>query len=295
MPWLRITQTRDRDSADAVAATFEKLGAIAVTLEDAGDEPVLAVATEATPLWSTVRVAALFPPDTHADSVMSRLAAELPGVAPVPWQHELLADQEWERVWMDRFQPIHCGGRLWICPSWHAPPDPEAVNVLLDPGLAFGTGTHPTTAMCLSWLSAHPPVGRTLIDYGCGSGILAVAALKLGATRALGLDVDPQALAVSRDNAERNGVLDRLDLSAPPSGGQAPAADLVLANILAHPLIVLAPSIRACVRPGGQLVLSGMLAEQVGEVSGYYEQEFELTRVLHEGWAMLSGRRRAPG
>ncbi|HEX9627736.1 MAG TPA: 50S ribosomal protein L11 methyltransferase [Acidiferrobacterales bacterium] len=295
MPWLRITQTTNRETAEPLAAALEELGAIAVTLEDAGDEPVLAVATEDTPLWSAVRVVALFPPDTHAETLMQRVAARLADDTPPRWTQDILADQDWERAWMDRYRPIHCGGRLWICPSWHAPPDPDAVNVLLDPGLAFGTGTHATTALCLAWLAAHPPVGLTVIDYGCGSGILAVAALKLGARRVLGLDVDPQALGVSRANAARNGVAERLDLAQPMTSAAPPAADLVLANILARPLIELAPVIRACVRPGGMLVLSGMLAEQVEEVSDHYRGEFDLTSTLRDGWAMLTGQRRAPG
>jgi ribosomal protein L11 methyltransferase len=294
MPWLRLTLTTDRDAAETLAVALEELGAIAVTLEDAGDEPVLAAATEEMPLWPAVRVLALFPPDTHAATLMQGVAACLPDAAPPHWTQDTLADRDWERAWMERYRPIHCGGRLWICPSWHAPPDPDAVNVLLDPGLAFGTGTHATTALCLAWLAAHPPLGLTVIDYGCGSGILAVAALKLGARRALGLDVDPQALSVSRTNAGRNGVAERLELAQPSTAAIPPPADLVLANILARPLIELAPAIQACVRPGGTLVLSGMLAEQAEEVSDYYDGEFDLTCTLREGWAMLAGPRRAP-
>jgi ribosomal protein L11 methyltransferase len=295
MPWLRLRLRTDKDKAESWSDALEQCGAISVSLEDAGDEPLLACALEDTPLWSQTRVVALFEAVTKADTVLTQLTRILRLPEPPTCEMEILADQDWERAWMERFQPMHFGGELWVVPSWLAPPRPDAVNIVLDPGLAFGTGTHATTALCLSWLARHPPVNQDVVDVGCGSGILAIAALKLGARQALGMDVDPRALEVSRENAERNAVSARLTLGLPDALPDIPPADLVLANILAQPLITLAPRIIRLVKPGGTLILSGMLENQTAEVGQYYSNDVDLTREVHDEWAMLTGKRKTHG
>jgi ribosomal protein L11 methyltransferase len=206
---------------------------------------------------------------------------------------ELIEDQDWERSWMDNFQPMRFGQRLWIVPSWHAAPEPDAVNLLLDPGLAFGTGTHPTTALCLEWLDAQTLQDCTVLDFGCGSGILAIAALLLGAGLAIGTDIDPQALEASRDNASRNGIEPaRFPLYLP---GELPGvrADVLVANILAGPLVELAPRLAELLGPGGRLALSGILAEQAEAVRAAYSKDFMLEPTAEkDGWVRISGIRR---
>ena len=218
------------------------------------------------------------------------------GAAPhelPPHELEKIEDQDWERSWMDNFHPMRFGERLWIVPSWHAAPEPDAVNLLLDPGLAFGTGTHPTTSLCLQWLDAQQLQGKTLIDFGCGSGILAIAGLLLGAEHAVGTDIDIQALEASRDNAQRNQVADdRFDLYLPEQMPDTPA-DVLVANILAGPLVSLAPQLASLVKPGGLLALSGILAEQTEEILQAYQGDFELDPVAEQdGWIRVSGKRR---
>jgi ribosomal protein L11 methyltransferase len=204
----------------------------------------------------------------------------------------LVEDKDWERAWMDDFQPLKFGERLWIVPSWHDAPDPDAANLMLDPGLAFGTGTHPTTALCLEWLDGQDPHGKQVIDYGCGSGILGLAALLLGADHVIGVDTDPQALEASRENARRNGVEDsKLDLFLPDNEPET-KADIMLANILAQPLIGLAPHLASRTRPGGDLVLSGILSNQAREVMAAYEPWFVMDEPeQREEWIRLTGRR----
>ncbi|MBP3863108.1 MAG: 50S ribosomal protein L11 methyltransferase, partial [Pseudomonas sp.] len=202
-------------------------------------------------------------------------------------------DQDWERSWMDNFHPMRFGQRLWIVPSWHAAPEPDAVNLLLDPGLAFGTGTHPTTALCLEWLDGQDLKNCTVLDFGCGSGILAIAAMLLGAKHAVGTDIDVQALEASRDNANRNGVDPQLFPLYLPEDMPQVQADVVVANILAGPLVSLAPQLSSLVKPGGRLALSGILAEQGEEVAAAYAQDFDLDPIANrDGWVRISGRRR---
>lgn len=206
---------------------------------------------------------------------------------------EQLEDKDWEREWMDNFHPMRFGERLWICPSWREVPDANAVNVMLDPGLAFGTGTHPTTSLCLQWLDGLDLAGKTIIDFGCGSGILAIAALKLGAAKAIGIDIDPQAIQASRDNAERNGVSDRLELYLPQDQPEALSADVVVANILAGPLRELAPLISVLPVAGGLLGLSGILASQADGVCEAYADRFNLDPVVEkEEWCRITGQRK---
>ena len=205
---------------------------------------------------------------------------------------EQLEDKDWEREWMENFHPMKFGERLWICPSWREIPEPDAVNVMLDPGLAFGTGTHPTTALCLEWLEGLDLSGKTVIDFGCGSGILAIAAIKLGAEKVIGIDIDPQALQASRDNAERNGVADQLEVFLPQNQPEGLIADVVVANILAGPLRELAPIIKGLVKPNGDLAMSGVLDTQAEDVANHYRDELHIDPIVEQSeWCRISGRK----
>ena len=273
---------------------FERLGALSVTLTDAGDEPQLETAPGEERIWSETIVTGLFAGDTDKASLEAaiRSAIEQFGIM-AEITLEPLEDQDWERAWMENFHPMQFGEHLWIVPRDRQPPADavDPVVVFLDPGLAFGSGTHPTTALCLQWLDSQDITGKRLVDFGCGSGILAIAALKLGAGSALGIDHDPQALIASEQNAQENGVAGRLSLteSNAPVGAQA---DIVIANILASILIDLAEQIGSLVRPGGQLALSGILAEQAAAVMAAYSGSFELeTPREQEGWVLIAGRK----
>ncbi len=292
MPWLQITIESTRDDAQRLSDALEEAGALSVSLEGADAEPLFETDWhDTTPVWKQTRVVALFVEDADVPAAM-RMVATLSSLPAVPtYKTETVADQDWVRVWMDRWRPMHFGAQLWVVPSWLTPPEPDATNIILDPGMAFGTGTHATTAMCLEWLAAHPPRDLDVIDYGCGSGILAIAALKLGAAHALGTDTDPQALTVSRENAEQNQVTGQLALCLPDALPADASADVVLANILAGPLVHLAPRLTALVRPGGRLVLSGVLANQTDEVEAAYAAHFVFERRVHDGWAILAGRK----
>lgn len=291
MPWLEISCVTSGDAAGGVEEALAETGALAVTLADAGDDPVLEPGPGETPLWPRVRLTALYEEHTDPGPIVALLAG-LPGG---PAGHEimigLLEDRIWEREWLERFQPIRCGRRLWICPRGRPAPAADAVVVRLDPGLAFGTGTHPTTRLCLEWLDRAELEGREVVDYGCGSGILAIAAALLGARRVIAIDIDPQALLATRTNAAVNGVSSRVDARAPASS--IPGADVLLANILAGPLVDLAPAIAGAVRPGGRVVLSGILAAQGAAVGAAYAPWFDLgPPVARDGWLCLEGRRR---
>ncbi len=293
MPWLQLTFDTHKTHAETSAAMLEAAGALSVTFGDAGDEPQLEPGPGETPLWSHVSVSALFEDDAASQALLERLAAglgEQMGAAP---RIERIADQVWERVWLDEFRPTRFGERLWVCPHGQAPGAGDAVVVSLDPGLAFGTGHHATTAMCLEWLDGADLTGKRVLDFGCGSGILAIAAIKLGAANAVALDHDPQALEATRDNAAANAVAECIAIHSPedlPEGD----FDCVLANILAGPLVALAPKLIARLRPGGKLVLSGILAGQVESVRAAYADAIELdpTR-MREDWAAITGTRKA--
>lgn len=299
MPWLQLSFETTRDDAQRLSDALEEAGAISVSLEGADAEPLFETDwDDTTPVWKQARVSALFTDDTDVPAAMQIVATLLALPAPPAYKSETIADQDWVRVWMDRWKPMRFGGcpegpNLWVVPSWLAPPDPNAANIILDPGMAFGTGTHATTAMCLEWLAHHAPREQSVIDYGCGSGILAIAALKLGARSALGIDTDPQALTVSAENAERNGVSDRLILFLPDAMPLDASADVVLANILAPALVALAPRLIALTRPQGTLLLSGLLAHQADEVEAAYARDFSLQRVLTDNWALLVGSKRS--
>lgn len=277
------------EHADQLSELLNDAGALAVTLQDARDEPLYEPPLGTTPLWAHTQVISLF---ASRDDLNDALVSVTDALGNMPHRIEALADKDWVREGLDSFQPLQFGARLWVCPGWCTPPDPLAVNLLLDPGLAFGTGTHATTALCLEWLSEAAVQRRTVIDYGCGSGILAIAAAKLGAHSVWAVDHDPQALQATHANAARNRVDDLIHVGTPdlPPAGQA---DILLANILARPLIELAPCFAALVRLQGNIVLSGILADQADEVSHAYRPYFDISPpVQRDGWVRLDGTRK---
>jgi ribosomal protein L11 methyltransferase len=265
-------------------------GAQAVTFMDAQDVPVYEPLPGETPLWGETEVMGLF--DAETDPAPTIAFFQQIFGEEVGYKVELLEDKDWVREWMDHFHPMQFGERLWICPSWRDVPNPDAVNVMLDPGLAFGTGTHPTTALCLQWLDGLDLTGKTVVDFGCGSGILGIAALKLGAARVIGIDIDPQAIQASRDNAERNGVAGQIELYLPADQPQDVEADVVVANILAGPLRELAPLIAGHGKAGSLMALSGVLESQAPELETIYGQWFDMDpTAVKEEWCRLSGRK----
>jgi ribosomal protein L11 methyltransferase len=291
VPQLQLTLDIGTRNPESFEDVLFELGAVAVTLEDAADDPVLEPAPGATPLWPTVVVKAVFDADTDPALISAALAQALPDAPPL--RFEVLPDKAWEREWLKDFRPMRFGRRLWVCPNGMPTDDREAIRIELDPGLAFGTGTHPTTALCLEWLDALDVAGQQMVDYGCGSGILGIAAARLGAAGVLAMDIDPQALIATRDNAERNAVADRITISGDPQLVER-GTDLLLANILAGPLVELAPRFARAVRPGGQLALSGLLLEQAETVTAAYRPWFDIaTSATRDGWALLAGRRHA--
>jgi ribosomal protein L11 methyltransferase len=291
MTWLQFSVTAPQAQAVLLERLFENLGALSVTFGDAADEPILEPDPGEQRLWSHTRVSALFDAEQNAEAIDAALRRALPAEIAPSLSLERLRDRAWERAWMDGFHPMRFGNRLWVCPSGMQVDAADALVLDLDPGLAFGTGTHPTTALCLEWLDRHPPTGQRVLDYGCGSGILALAALRLGAIAAIGVDHDPQALEASQHNARRNGLAERLQVYL-PGDEPRPPADLLLANILAAPLIELAPELARRVRPGGSILLSGILDEQAEAVAAAYRPWFELAPPARRAeWVRIDGRR----
>lgn len=235
MPWIQIKLNASDKNAEQIGdMLMENTGALSVTFLDAKDTPVFEPLPGETRLWGETDVVALYDAETDTKQVLNQIADSDLLEDGFAHKVEQLEDKDWEREWMENFHPMQFGKRLWICPSWRDIPDPNAVNVMLDPGLAFGTGTHPTTSLCLEWLEGIELEGKTVIDFGCGSGILAIAAIKLGASKVIGIDIDPQAIQASRANAERNGVADQLELFLPQDQPDNLIADVVVANILAE-------------------------------------------------------------
>lgn len=303
--WLEVTLLTQRDEVEPLEDWLFAAGALAVTLRDSLDDEDLAHAVlEPVPgevrLWDKVTLVGLFSQQTTRSQLQDALylSAAMNGVSVPVHQVSMLGDCEWERTWLDSFHPMQFGERLWICPTEHNIPDPEAVTIRLDPGLAFGTGTHATTAQCLRWMGAQtthsisPFSGLTVIDYGCGSGVLAIAVLMLGAKEAWAVDIDEQALQATRSNAAQNGVGSKIHVGQPGIVG-AFEADVLLANILFKPLMELVEHLAICVKPGGSLVLSGILEEQVEQLRVSYNQYFEFAPTLaQDGWALMSAVRR---
>ncbi|CAH0532395.1 Ribosomal protein L11 methyltransferase [Vibrio stylophorae] len=294
MPWIQLKLNATLDNAETIGdMLMDETGALSVTFLDAKDTPIFEPLPGETRLWGETDLLALYDAETDMDMVMPIIQGCGLLNPDFAYKIEQIEDKDWEREWMDNFHPMQFGKRLWICPSWREIPDPEAVNVMLDPGLAFGTGTHPTTALCLEWLDGQDLAGKTVIDFGCGSGILAIAALKLGAEKVIGIDIDPQALIASKDNAERNGVADKLELFLPQNQPENLLADVVVANILAGPLRELSPVITSLVKPQGLLAISGVLESQAEDVATYYQDAIELAPVIaREEWCRISGQKR---
>ncbi len=298
MAWLRITLDGASHDPELLSELLSAAGAEAVTLEDAADQSVLEPLPGETRLWRRTQVSGLFAAGTDSTVVLEQLRNNLCD----PALHATTAsieDQDWERVWMDRFKPMRFGRRLWVCPHGSTPnadADPQDVIVNLDPGLAFGTGTHATTALCLEWLDSQELHNKAVIDYGCGSGILAIAAARLGARQVCAVDYDPQALIATASNAQANGVDRQISLHEPQHDLAENGADVLVANILAGPLLELAPRIARWVKPGGQVVLCGILLEQAPSLMEKYQTWFNMEPVaVREEWVRLSGQRRDCG
>jgi len=291
MAWQQLSVITDEQTAPVLADLFSDLGAVSVTYLDAEDEPVYEPAIGETKIWSRTQVVALYATDVDIDAIKQSLLERSAPAQCRDWQVQELEDQAWERAWMDYYQPMKFGTRLWVCPTGQEQNEPGTVCLTLDPGLAFGTGTHPTTALCLEWLASHDLSGKTVIDYGCGSGILAIAAVLLGAKAASAVDIDPQALTATQGNAQKNGVEEQIS-GYLPEHLPALQADLVCANILAKPLIELKKQITGLVAPNGQLVLSGILQEQGEAVLTAYQPAIHFTPpIQREDWLCLAGRR----
>lgn len=292
--WQEWVLETHSDRVELLEDWFFAKGALAVSLEDNADEPLLEPGPGETPVWQNVKVTALFAGEVDLEPMRALLPTSLLAENS---RSDIsgLADRAWERVWMDEFSPIQMGSRLWICPSWSDPPDSSAINVYLDPGLAFGTGTHATTAMCLSALDDAVTGGERVVDFGCGSGILAIAALRLGAASALGIDNDPQALTATRDNAERNDIASTsLEVVLPGNiaiSAWANQSDVVVANILAGPLLALADELMGLMKPGGRLMLTGVLAEQAPELVDQYASVNLKVSETRDGWVLLTGKK----
>ncbi len=297
MAWLTLIVDTDAIHAEALSDALLEHGALSVDLLDADadtpdEQAIFGEPGEPPPgVWQHNRVSALFDADKDVAAIL-HTAADSIGLAELP-KHSIttLDDQDWVRLTQSQFEPIPISNRLWIVPTWHTPSDPDAINIVLDPGLAFGTGSHPTTRLCLRWLDNHLQGGESVLDYGCGSGILAIAALKLGAANAIGVDVDAQAVTASLDNAIANQVPNAEFYlpNAAPKG----TYDLVVANILTNPLRLLAPLLAAATKQGGQIVLSGILEAQAQDVMNIYQQWFDLNApIFEDGWTCLSGRKR---
>jgi ribosomal protein L11 methyltransferase len=293
MAWYQISVITNEETAPKVADYFSDLGAVSVTYMDAEDEPVYEPAIGETKIWSNTQVIALYELTADPAKIRSQTLKQFPQDCLTHWEFEMIADQAWERAWMEHFKPMKFGDKLWVCPTGQEQHEAGTVYLILDPGLAFGTGTHPTTALCLEWLASHDLSGKTVIDYGCGSGILAVAAVLLGANKAYAVDIDPQAITATESNAEKNNVKDKIICCLPEQFTQlALQADVVLANILAKPLIKMADQIVGLLLKKGQLVLSGILAEQTQDIIDAYQPLLALDKcVQQEDWVRLSGKK----
>jgi ribosomal protein L11 methyltransferase len=291
MAWHQISVITNEETAPKVADYFSDLGAVSVTYMDAEDEPVYEPAIGETKIWTNTRVIALYELTADPAQIRSQTLKHFQQDCLKYWEFEVIEDQAWERAWMEHYRPMKFADKLWVCPTGQEQHEANTVCLILDPGLAFGTGTHPTTALCLEWLASHELAGKTVVDYGCGSGILAIAALLLGAERAYAVDIDPQAITATESNAAKNNVQDKIVCCLPEQFSRANTkADVVLANILAKPLIEMVGLITDLVVSKGQLVLSGILAEQADSVIDAYHSFLPLNKpVQQEDWVRLTG------
>ncbi|WP_151776828.1 50S ribosomal protein L11 methyltransferase [Acinetobacter brisouii] len=299
MKWLQIHITVDQAQVDFTETLLLSLGAVSVTLDDAEDQALLEPLPGETPLWNKVIVTGIYQQDDSeqidVDSLVKFVQEQLP---EAPVRFDELEDQAWERAWMDYYEPIQIADKFWIVPEWLEAPDAEATNIKLDPGLAFGTGNHASTFLCLQWLGSVDLKDKVVVDYGCGSGILGVAALLLGAKKVYATDIDPQAVLATQQNAELNGVLDRLYVGLPEEFNaefKSQQADVLVANILAAPLMALAPEFAKLLKADGQFALAGVIEEQVADVSEVYQEFFDILNIekREENWCRISGKRQS--
>lgn len=299
MKWLQIHITVDQAQVDFTETLLLSLGAVSVTLDDAEDQALLEPLPGETPLWNKVIVTGIYQQDDNeqidVDSLVKFVQEQLP---EAPVRFDELEDQAWERAWMDYYEPIQIADKFWIVPEWLEAPDAEATNIKLDPGLAFGTGNHASTFLCLQWLGSVDLKDKVVVDYGCGSGILGVAALLLGAKKVYATDIDPQAVLATQQNAELNGVLDRLYVGLPEEFNaefKSQQADVLVANILAAPLMALAPEFAKLLKADGKFALAGVIQEQVADVSEVYQEFFDILNIekREENWCRISGKRQS--
>lgn len=297
MKWLQIHITVEQAQVDFTETVLNSLGAVSVTLDDAENQDLLEPLPGETPLWNKVIVTGIYAQEDDeeidVDALMTFIAAEMPNA---PSRYEFLEDQEWERTWMDAYEPIQIDEKYWIVPEWMEAPEADAVNIKLDPGLAFGTGNHASTFLCLQWLGKTDLKDKIVIDYGCGSGILGVAALLLGAKKVYATDIDPQAVLATKQNAELNGVLEHLYVGLPEEFNlelKNQKVDVFVANILASPLMALASEFSTLIKSEGEFALAGILEEQVADVSAVYSEFFDILKVetREEQWCRISGKR----
>jgi len=299
MPWIQLILQTDKAGNDKAETALLEAGALCVTSKDAEDKPVLEPLPGETPLWENIILTGLFEADINTESLKTQIKSRLGEQTSI--KIEALEDKDWIRAWMEDYKPMQFGERLWVCPKHLPPPNPDAINLMLDPGLAFGTGTHPTTALCLEWLDAADVKNKQVLDFGCGSGVLAIAALLLGAQHCDGTDIDPQAILATNDNAlantsAENNVAEKLNCFLPadlPAIQPAGNYDMVLANILAGPLTELAEQLAACCKAGGDIVLSGILQTQSEKIIAAYSPWFELDPIaVKEDWIRVTGRKK---
>lgn len=292
MSWLQIAINTTKDHAETAENCLFSAGAQTVTLTDAADQPILEPGPDETPIWNTVIITGLYTFEDNQQVLLDSIEHCLSGIE-FSYSTEILEDQNWTRAWMEHFHAMQFGRRLWVCPLHIEPPEPEAINLRLDPGLAFGTGTHPTTSLCLRWLDQNIDGQTALLDYGCGSGILAIAACMLGVKRADGVDIDPQALTATHDNAKTNLVTKKIKTFLPDDYQKQHSDtqyDLVVANILSGPLAELAPMLASHTKTGGDIVLSGILKEQAEPLIDTYSEYFKMDAAeFEEDWVLLHG------
>jgi len=301
MPWISLIIKVDDANAELLSDALLEQGALSVDIHDAAagtEREQLLFGEPGEPvdeIWQNAEVAALFEKSTDIAAVVLAIEHSTQISVELNYRQEEIEEQDWVRVTQSQFSPIQISSRLWIVPTWHQSPDPTAINLILDPGLAFGTGSHPTTQLCLTWLDQQLQQGESVLDYGCGSGILAIAALKLGASHVTGIDIDPNAVETSRMNAARNHCnLSNVVFATAYDGLNGNLqTDIVVANILANPLIILAPILMSACRNGGHIVLSGVLHEQAEEVMTVYQQCFIMQiSSKQDGWVLLTGRKK---
>ncbi len=292
MPWWQLSVSCEAAELVTVESLMLEQGSLSISISDARDEPIFEPLPGETPLWSHSVITGLFEAAVSAEDLTQSLSSVLPDHLVASLRCQALEDEDWKNSYQHHFNPLQVGSALWIVPSWHQPPDPDAVNITLDPGMAFGTGGHATTALCLGWLGEHSINNFEVIDFGCGSGILGIAALKLGARRVQAVDIDPQALTATRENCRINEIDDSAIMIGQPDELDQLPVDLLMANILCQPLIDLKQQLSALVKPGGKILLSGILKEQVETLQSVYQEYFQLDPAeTMDDWARLTGTR----